>query len=180
MRNDDRHQLTDDFARELLDAALTNCPRAEPRAGLEERVLDNLRQQPRSARVASWNVAPMMIATVAMLIIFVADHLMNHSAVSETTTVRLSEVGEKHDGDESKVTARVVAANQLEAAIEKGRLAKAFAGSIPAHSSPRRREMALKLNPERSEEPAAGNIRVEDLKISEVRLDEIVLSKNER
>jgi hypothetical protein len=178
--NDDRNQLTDDFARELLDAALTNCPRAEPRAGLEERVLDNLCQQPRSARFTSWNVAPVMIATVAMLIIFVADHLMNHSTMSESAAVRLSEAGEKRGGIESKAIAQVGAANQLEVATDKEKLTKTFAGSMPVQSSPRRRGVALKPNPERAEEPAAGSIRVEDLKISEVRLDEIVLSKNEQ
>src|SRR5262245_13432668 len=91
MRDDNRNQLTEDLAEKLLDAALANYRGVEPRAGLEERVLANLRQQPRISRKVSWNFAPVMIAVTAMLILFAVDHLIYHPATSDLAVAAVSD-----------------------------------------------------------------------------------------
>lgn len=170
MREDNRDQ----FVEELLDAALANHHGAEPGAGLEERVLANLRRQPRMARSISWNPAPMMIAVVAVLALFAVDHLINYRAVSEPS---LAVSG----GNESRadVEPELMARRATEAVVSlPARRVKAAVKSAPA--SLRRDDLAANLDSNRADERTNDGLRIEEVRIAEVRLDDIVISNNER
>jgi hypothetical protein len=56
------------------------------------------------------------------------------------------------------------------------KIAKAFA----AASASRRRDLALNLNSRRDDERVEGGLRIEEARISEIRLDDIVIGNNER
>jgi hypothetical protein len=56
------------------------------------------------------------------------------------------------------------------------KIAKAFAAS----SASRRRDLALNLSSSIEDERAAGGLRIEEARISEIRLDDIVIGDNER
>lgn len=180
MREDDRNRLTEELAEKLLDAALSNYKGAEPRTGLEERVLSNLRQQSRNTRPVSWNLAPVMIAAAAVLMFFAVDHLMRRQVVSIPANVAVSGGNEPRDGVESNPTARQAKADEIEVVADSVKQAKVFAASKRIPSSSRRQDLALNLNSRRADERAAGGFRVEEVRITEVRLDDIVLSNNER
>lgn len=174
MREDNR----DRFVEELLDAALANHHGAEPRTGLEERVLANLRQQPRMARTArsiSWNSAPVMIAVAAVLALFAVDHLVNHQVISDPVVVAVSGGSEPRADVEASLTAQTTkeAAMTLQAK-------RAKAGPKSAAPSSRRDDLAVNLDSPRADKRASGGLRIEEVKIAEVRLDDIVISNNER
>jgi len=185
MPEDNRNHLTEELSQELLDAALANYRDADPRAvlpiaGLEERVLANLRQQSRAARPVSWNRIPAMIAAAALLILFAVDHLIYHPAESDPATVAVSGASERRGGVDLDLTSRQAKAEEREVVADGVKSAKAFAASKHAPSSPRRRDLALNLNSRQAEERAEGGFRVEEVRIAEVRLDDIVISNNER
>ncbi|MCI0666318.1 MAG: hypothetical protein L0220_35155 [Acidobacteria bacterium] len=91
MREDNRDQLDEKFAEELLNASLNNYQSIEPVAGLEERVLANLRRQSRASHRVSWNWASAMIATIAVVLLFVVDHLIYHRIASDPAVVAVAE-----------------------------------------------------------------------------------------
>jgi len=180
MREDDRTQLTEGLARELSDAAGANHRNAEPRAGLEERVLANLRRQSRTASPVSWNRIPTMIAAAASLIFFAVDHLIHHPAASDPAIVAVSEANEPRGDINLNPTARQSKAGESARVADGVAPTKAFAVSTQAPSSSRRQDLALNLNSRRAEERAESGFRVEEVRITEVRLDDIVISNNER
>ncbi|MGH9753530.1 MAG: hypothetical protein ACREA2_12170 [Blastocatellia bacterium] len=180
MRKDNRNPLAEKLAEELLDAAISNHRGAEPRAGLEDRVLANLRQQSRAARSVSWNRAPAMIAAAALLIFFAVDHLIYHPAASDPAMVAALGADEPRGGVDSNPIAPIAKAGEREVVTDGVKLAKAFAASKRIFSSSRRRDLALDLNSRRADERADAGLRVEEVRIAEVRLDEIVISNNER
>jgi hypothetical protein len=53
-------------------------------------------------------------------------------------------------------------------------------GPFSASSAYRRRDLALNLSFRREDERAAGGLRIEEARISEIRLDDIVIGDNER
>lgn len=170
MREDNR----DRFVEELLDAALDSHCGAEPRAGLEERVLANLRRQPRAARSALWSSAPVMIAAVAVLALFAVEHLVNHRDSSDQV-LAVSGGNEPRAGAESNLAARrtTEAVGSLPA-----KRAKAASKSAPA--SLRRDDLAVNLDSNRADERASGGLQIEEVRIAEVRLDDIVIGNNKR
>jgi hypothetical protein len=165
------------FAEELLDAALSNHRCAEPKDGLEDRVLANLRQQPRSARPASWNSASVMIAAGIVLALFAVEHLIRRPSASNTGVAAVSRLDEPRRAGASYLAARQIKAGDREVVADGVKLAKAFAA---AHSSSRRRDLAFNLNSRRAEDRSESGLRIEDAQISEIRLDEILIGGNER
>jgi hypothetical protein len=168
MREDDRSR--EKFAEELLDAALPNHRGAEPQDGLEGRVLANLSRQSRAGRPASWNTAPVIIAAVIVLALFAVDHLRRRPDASDPAAVAASVVDARLNGGDS--AAPVPRATAGEGAGLK--IARAFAAAAS-----RRRDLALNLNSRREGEPESG-LRIEEARISEIRLDDIVIGNGER
>jgi len=173
MREDDRSR--EKFAEELLDAALPKHCGAEPQDGLEDRVLANLSRQSRARRPASLNPAPVIIAAVIVLALFAVDHLKSRPAASDPAIAAVSTDDEPRGGFDSAPAARQTKAGGL---VGDGvRLAKAFSSASLAS---RRREFALNLNSRRDDERIEGGLRIEEARISEIRLDDIVIGGNER
>ena len=175
MREDDRRR--EKFAEELLDAALPKHHGAEPQDGLEDRVLANLSRQSRAGRPASWNPAPVIIAAVIVLALFAVDHLKSRQAASDPAIAAVS----KDDGDNWDDGPRGGASSAPATRVMAGdgagmKIAKAFAAS----SASRRRDLALNLSSSIEDERAAGGLRIEEARISEIRLDDIVIGDNER
>jgi hypothetical protein len=165
MREDNRDQLDEKFAEELLNASLNNYHSAEPIAGLEERVLANLRRQSQSARPVSWKWTSAMIAAVAVLIIFAVDHLIFHQIASGPAIVAVSNSAVPQTETEVKV-ARV----------------ESPARSFPTSRriSSRRGDLALNLNTLHENERPSSSLQFDDVRITEIRLDDIVISSNDR
>ncbi len=176
MREDNR----DRFAEELLDAALANCRGAEPRAGLEERVLANLREQPRAARPISWRLTPILIAMAFVLTFFAMDHLMNHPVAPDSVSVALSGGNESRGAVESNPAAQQVKAEAKENVDPRMKQVKAHVATRLEDSSSRRQDLAINPRARRSGEQTDNDLRVEEVRITEVRLDDIVISNNER
>jgi hypothetical protein len=173
MREDDRSRKK--FAEELLDAALPKHRGAEPQDGLEDRVLANLSRQSRAGRPASWNPAPVIIAAVIVLALFAVDHLRSRPSASDPAIAAVS----KDDGGDGPRDGGASSAPAPRAMAGEGagvKIAKAFAAS----SASRRRDLALNLSFRREDERAAGGLRIEEARISEIRLDDIVIGDNER
>jgi len=180
MQEDNRKRLPEKSAEELLDAAISNYRDVEPREGLENRVLANLRQQPRAARTVSWNRASALIAVSAALALFAVDHLIYHPAASVPSGAAVSGVSEPRGGADSNLTARHVKAGETEVMTDVVKHAKSFAAPKQAFSSSRRRDLALNLNSRQGDERSGGGLRIDDVRITEVRLDDIVIGANER
>jgi hypothetical protein len=174
MREDNRNRRAEKFSEKLLDAALSNHHGVEPEDGLEDRVLANLRRQPRAARSGSWNPAPAIIAAAIVLALFAVDHLGRRPAVPDDA---LSGAGARRGGDDSTLTSWQAQAGERKVRIGGVRFVKAF--SAPP-SSPRRRDLALNLNSRRTDELAESGLRLEEVRITELRLDDIVIGNNER
>jgi hypothetical protein len=172
MREDDRSRKK--FAEELLDAALPKHRGAEPQDGLEDRVMANLSRKSRARRPASWNPAPVIIAAVIVLALFAVDHLKSRPAASDPAIAAVS----KYDGDDGlRGGGSSAPATRAMAGDGAGvKIAKAFSAS----SASRRRDLALNLSFRREDERAAGGLRIEEARISEIRLDDIVIGDNER
>jgi hypothetical protein len=172
MREDNRR--AEKFSEKLLDAALSNHHGAEPEDGLEDRVLANLRRQPRAARSGLWNPAPAIIAAAIVLALFAVDHLGRRPAVPD---IALSEADARRGGDDSIRTSWQAQADERKLTAGGVRLVKAFAAPP---SSPRRRDLALNLNSRRANELVESGLRLEEVRITEIRLDDIVIGNNER
>jgi hypothetical protein len=172
MREDDRSR--EKFAEELLDAALPKHCVAEPQDGLEDRVVANLSRHSRSGRPASWNPAPVIIAAVIVLALFAVDHLKSRPAASDPAIAAVSRDDDPRGGGASSAGAPRAMAGEVAGVGVK--IAKAFA----AASASRRRDLALNLNSRRDDERVEGGLRIEDARISEIRLDDIVIGNNER
>jgi hypothetical protein len=176
MREDDRSR--EKFAEDLLDAALPKHRGADPQDGLEDRVLANLSRQSRAGRPASWNPAPVIIAAVIVLALFAFEHLRSRPAASDPAIAAVS----KEDGDDGDDGPRGGGASSAPASRAMAgdgagvKIAKAFSAS----SASRRRDLALNLSFRREDERAAGGLRIEEARISEIRLDDIVIGDNER
>jgi hypothetical protein len=180
MREDNRKRPHDKTAEELLDAALSNYRDVEPRDGLEDRVLANLRQQPRAARTVSWNRASALITVSAAMALFAVDHLIYHPTASVPSGAAVSVDSQPRGGADSNLTARHVKAGEIEVVADVVKQARAFSASKQTPSSSRRRDSALNLNSRQGEDRAGGSLRIEEVRITEVRLDDIVIGANER
>jgi hypothetical protein len=165
------------FAEELIDAALSNHRCAEPKDGLEDRVLANLRQQPRSTRPASWNSASVMIAAVILFALFAVEHLIPRPPASNAGVAAVSRVDEPRGAGASYLAARQLKAGEREVVADGVKLAKAFAAGP---SASQRRDLALNLNSRRAEDRSESGLRIEEAQISEIRLDDIVIGGKER
>ncbi|HKQ78302.1 MAG TPA: hypothetical protein VJ810_31675 [Blastocatellia bacterium] len=191
MREDNRKRLAEKSAEELLDAALSNYNDVEPREGLpreglEDRVLANLRQQSRAARRGSWDLKSAMIVVIAVLMLFAVDRLINHPTASVPASVAVSGDGEPRGGVDPNLTARHVKVGEREVVPDAMKQARALGAPKRTLSSSRRRDLALNLNPRQEDERAGGGLRpggglrIEEVRITEVRLDDIVMGANER
>lgn len=78
---------SDRFVDELLDAALARYRSAEPRTGLEERVLANLQSQPRPRPQLLWGWMP-LLATAGVLVVAGAAFYLARSRSLETAPSR--------------------------------------------------------------------------------------------
>jgi hypothetical protein len=175
MREDNRSR--EKFAEELLDAALSNHRGAKPADGLEDRLLANLRRQSRAARPVSWNPAPVTVAAAIVLALFAADHLIRRPPASDMAVAAVSRVDEPRGSGASDLTARQMKAGERAVVADDVKLAKAFA---VAPTASRRRDLALNPNSRRAEERSESGLRVEEVRIAEIRLDDIAIGKNER
>lgn len=175
MRKDNQ----DRFVEELLDAALTNYRGEEPRAGLEERTLANLRGQSRAANSLLRKRTSVMAAAFILLMFSAMGYLTSHSVVSDSASVAVSSGDESRD-DESNPAALQAKAEVIEG---QGHVAKRMnaAGATKWETSPsRHRDLALDLSARRAGVRTENDLRVEDVRIAEVKLDDIVISNNER
>jgi len=177
MRKDNRDRSTEKFAEDLLDAALSNHHGVEPREGLEDRVLANLRRRPRATRPLSQRLAPVIVAAAVVLSLFAVDHLRRRQAASDPAAGAVSRAEEPHGAVDPAPAAPQTNTDHREVNADGLKLAKAFAA---AHSSFRRRGLALNLNSRREGERTESGLRIEEAQISEIRLDEIVIGNNER
>jgi len=168
MREDKRNQLDEKFTEELLDASLNNYHGAEPLAGLEERVLANLRRQSRAARLFSWKLTSAMIAAVAVLILFAADHLIYHQVAPRPAFVAVSEANNlRGDGDSNPTSLQRKAGENR-------------AIGVRAAKQSRRQNLALNLNTRRENERPSISLQIEEVRIAVISLDDIILSSNDR
>jgi len=167
MREDDRSR--EKFVEELLGAALSNHRGAEPEDGLEDRILANLRRRSRAARPVSWNPTPVIMAAAIVLALFAFDHMRPRPAATDPAITAVSR------GDEPAPAARQIGAGVIVGDAVK--LQRAFAA---ARSGSRRRDLALNLNLRRPGQRSESGLLIEEAKISEIRLDDIVISSNER
>lgn len=175
MRED--NQSREKFVEELLDAALSNRRVAEAADGIEDRVLANLRRRSRSRRPALRNPAPVMMAAIIVLALVAVDHLIRRRSASDTAMTAVSRVDMPRGAVVSNLTARQAQEGERGSMADGVKLAKAFAG---ANSAPRRRDLALNLNSRPPDEPSESGLRIEEARISEIRLDDIVIGGNER
>ncbi len=136
-------------------------------AGLEERILDNLRRQPRVARPVLWKWTSAMMAAVAVVLLFAVDHLIYHRVTSNPAVVTLSEV------DNSNPTAlQAKAGEKLTGGLRPAKRSAA--------SSARRQYLALNLKSHGKDIRPSSSLQVEELQITEIKLDDIVISGNDR
>src|SRR5262245_35928131 len=155
-------RLDDKFAEELLDVALKNYG-AEPMAGLEERVLENLRRQSRVARPVLWRLTSAMIAAAAVVLLFAVDHLVYHRIASNPDVAEVSKPDNlrgRHQTDQIAVQ-------------ESPKPAK----SLTAYSS-RRQYLAFNLKSRRKDIRQNSGLQVDEVRISEIKLDDIVIGSN--
>ncbi|MGH9831370.1 MAG: hypothetical protein ACRD9Y_00055 [Blastocatellia bacterium] len=170
-----RKDNLDRFVEELLDAALTNYRGEEPRAGLEERTLANLREQSRAANSLSRKWASVMVAVFILLMFSVMGYLTSHPVVSDSASVAVSS-GDEPRRDESNPAALQAKAQVIEG---PGHVAKRLKAAGAAKWA-RHQDLALDLGARRASERAENDLRVEEVRIAEVKLDDIVISNNER
>ncbi|HEV2663841.1 MAG TPA: hypothetical protein VG324_02970, partial [Blastocatellia bacterium] len=140
---------------------------AEPEDGLEDRIIANLRQRSRAARPVSWNPAPVIMAAAIVLAFFAFDHLRRRPAASDPAIAAVSSVGEP-------------AARQIGAGVVVGDVLKLQRAFAAARSGSRRRDLAINLNLRRPGQLTESGLLIEEAKISEIRLDDIVISSNAR
>jgi hypothetical protein len=172
MRKDNQ----DRFVEELLDAALANYRGEEPRAGLEERTLANLREKSRAAKSLSRKWASMMVAAFILLMFSAMGYLTSTSVVSDSESVVVSSGDEPRD-DGSNSAALLAKAEVIEG---PGHVVKRMKTYGAAKWEKRHQELALDLSARRASERAENDLRVEEVRIAEVKLDDIVISNNER
>jgi hypothetical protein len=171
MREDNLNQLDEKFAEELLDASLENYHGVEPRPGLEDRVLANLRLQSRAARPVYWNWTSAMIAAASVLIFFAVDHLIYHPA--DTAVISVPEANNLHSSSALQTKTE-------EKVVDGQKPANAFVSSRRIHSSARRQDLALNIYSRRAVERASSSLQVDEVQITEIKLDDIVISSNDR
>ncbi len=175
MRKDNR----DRFVEELLDAALANYRGEEPRAGLEERTLANLREQSRAANSLWRKRASVMAAAFILLMFSAMGYLTSHPVVSDSASVAVSSGDETRGGVESNPATLQAKAEVIEGPARVAKRMKAT-GAAKWGISPRHRDLALDLSARRASERTENDLRVEEVRIAEVKLDHIVISNNER
>jgi hypothetical protein len=172
MRKDNQ----DRFVEELLDAALANYRGEEPRAGLEERTLANLREQSRAANSLWRKRASVMVAAFILLMFSAMGYLTSTSVVSDSESVVVSG-GDEPRGDGSNSAARLAKAEVIEG---PGHVAKRMKTAGITKREARYQDLALDLSARRASERAENDLRVEEVRIAQVKLDDIVISGNER
>lgn len=172
-----RKDNLDRFVEELLDAALANHRGEEPRAGLEERTLANLREQSRAANSLSRKWMSVMVAAFILLMFSAMGYLTSHSAVSDSASVIASSKDEPRGGVESNPAALLAKAEVIEG---PGHVVKRMKTSGSTKNSSRHHDLALDLSARRASERAEDDLRVEEVRIAEVKLDDIVISNSER
>jgi hypothetical protein len=174
MRKDNQ----DRFVEELLDAALASYRGEEPRAGLEERTLANLREQSRAASSLWRKRASAMVAAFILLMFSAMGYLTSHPVVSDSVSVVISSGDEPRGGVELNSTALLAKAEVTEG---PGHVAKRMKAAAKWEtSSSRRRDLALDSSARRASERAENDLRVEEVRIADLKLDDIVISNNER
>jgi hypothetical protein len=173
MRKDNQ----DRFVEELLDAALANYRGEEPRAGLEERTLANLREQSRAANSLWRKRTSVMVAAFILLMFSAMGYLTSHPVVSDSASVAVSSGNEPRGGLEANPTALLAKAEVIEG---PSHVAKRMKTVGAAKWETRHRDLALDLGARRASERTENDLRVEEVRIAEVKLDDIVISNNER
>jgi len=173
MRKDNQ----DRFVEELLDAALASYRGEEPRAGLEERTLANLREQSRTANSLWRKRASAMVAAFILLMFSAMGYLTSHPVVSDSVSVVISSGDEPRGGVELNSTALLAKAEVTEGPGHVAKRMKAVGG---AKWDKRHQDLALDLSARRASERTENDLRVEEVRIAEVKLDDIVISNNER
>src|SRR5215510_16454950 len=156
MRKDNRDRLNEKFAEDLLDAALSNHHSGEPKDGLEDRVLANLRRPPRATRPVSQRLVPVIVAAAIVLSLFTLDHLRRRQAASDPSAGAVSRAEEPHGVADPAPAAPQTNTDHREVNADGVKLAKAFAA---AHPSFRRRNLAHILNPSRAGERTESGLR---------------------
>lgn len=173
MRKDNQ----DRFVEELLDAALANYRGEEPRAGLEERTLANLREQSRAANSLWRKRTSVMVAAFILLIFSALGYLTSHPVVSDSASVAVSSGKETRGGVALNPTALLAKAEVIKGSIH---VAKGVKAAGAAKWERRHQDLALDLSARRASERTENDLRVEEVRIAEVKLDDIVISNNER
>jgi hypothetical protein len=119
-----------------------------------------------------------MIAMAFMFALFAVEHLINHQTTSDPT-VAVSNEPRPLVEPGSTAWPRKAAVVSLPT---KG----AKAATKPAPSSSHRQDfshrqdLAVNLDSRHEQEGASGGLRIEEVRIAEVRLDDIIISNNER
>jgi hypothetical protein len=118
-----------------------------------------------------------MVAVFILLMFSAMGYLTSHSVVSESENVVVSNGDETRSGVKSSPTALLAKAEVIEV---PGHVTKRMKTPGATKNSSRHHDLALDLSARRASERAEDDLRVEEVRIAEVKLDDIVISNSER
>jgi len=191
MRDEER----DRFADELLDAALDRYRAAQPRSGLEERILANLRENAQLAAWFWWKWLP-VIVSVAVITATATIYLARRLAPAQTALIASLDAEPEDIELEAIVNPERQAAlpqsrfpDGVQPAVSKVVASRSAQGGLSASTSLSRREALLlrsiKAIPEQmlvavQSRQAIEELRIEDLQVPGVKVEEMVIGAAER
>jgi hypothetical protein len=163
------------FAEELLDAALAQYRGVEPRWGLEERILTNLRERARSrpwARTYEWiKFGPALAAMVTIAI-------MSQVALRPVSNNALLPPPAHEAGLAEK---RVTATETAQLLPSSASLRPPAPAKIVSHRSAHKHSYVSAPPPAQpAARPADDDVQITDLSVSDLKLTEIAISGSER
>jgi hypothetical protein len=164
MSNNTREQ----FAAELLGAALEQYRNVEPRTGLEERILANLQSEQQSVRWFWWQWRPVLVSAAVIVILFAGLSLTKRAVRPASENVRLAVVATPNEQTPSPQEAPPpdqINPSKAEVAVAAiGRITRKW--RVTEASAPR-------LIAQQTRPLASSDLRIEEVKIPAVSLAEI-------
>jgi len=173
-----RDEKLDRLAEQLLDATLAHYRNAEPRWGLEERILANLRTQPPAPQRMWWKWLPVLAATAVVLAAAMTAHLLRRSAPpDQAATVIAAHIEQKQEvGLNDKATLKP----NRSGPYTHNAHSIAAKRTMPATSLAQRVATASEAITQRIGAQTSSDLRIEELRISDFSLKEIVINKTEQ
>jgi hypothetical protein len=168
----------DRLAEQLLDATLAHHKNAEPRWGLEERILANLRTQPPTPQRMWWKWLPVLAATAIVLAVALTAHVLRRSAPSnQAATVIAAHIEQKQEaGLNDKAPLKPTRSSPH----TRNAHSVAAKRTMPAASLAQRMVTASEAIAQRVGAQTPSDLRIEEVRISDFNLKEIVINKNDQ